>query len=170
MQDSNTKMTAYEVYARITKVIYEIMVAICIACLATEIFAVLVMVVGRYVFSSVPLWCDQLSLMALIWMAIISISLAIYDETHMRVELIDMALSKKAIDALKYFANLLVLGFSALMIVHGIRLVKLNWRVMISGFHVSTGYMYLPLIICGVVSCYMSIFCIIRRWKENEKV
>lgn len=168
MQLSDNKTGAYERYCKITDAIYKCMVFLCVCCLAVEIFSVLVMVVGRYIFNNVPVWCDQLSLMALIWMAILSINLAVYDETHMRVELIDRLLPARIIAGLKYFNNLIILAFSALMIYHGYIMVELTRKVTISGFRVSQAWMYFPLILCGLTSVHMSLFCIVRRWKEGH--
>ena len=159
----------YQIYSKLTKVIYDIMNAICVLCLATELVSVLVMVVGRYVFNKVPSWCDQLSLLALVWMVVLSIALAIYHESHMRVELVDAFASKKVITALKYLANVAGLIFSILMVWHGFVLVDLVKVAKIAGLKISQSYLYLPLIICGIVSVHMSIFCIVRRVVEGDK-
>lgn len=167
MNESAGRLTAYQVYCKITGYIYRLMNFICVLCLAIELISVMVMVIGRYVFSSVPAWADQLSLMALVWMVIISITLSLYDESHMRVELIDKALPPKVIEALKYVSNILICIFSVLMTYHGAVLFQLTKDTTLSGFNVSQGLMYLPLIVCGVGSIYMSVFCMIRRKKEG---
>lgn len=159
----------YQIYSKLTKVIYDIMNAICVLCLATELVSVLVMVVGRYVFNKVPSWCDQLALLALVWMVILSIALAIYHESHMRVELIDQLASKKVVTVLKYIANVAGLIFSILMVQHGFVLVNLVKVAKISGLKISQSFLYLPLIICGIASIYMSIFCMVRRVVEGDK-
>ena len=141
----------YQIYSKLTKVIYSIMNAICVLCLATELVSVLVMVVGRYVFNKVPSWCDQLSLLALVWMVVLSIALAIYHESHMRVELVDAFASKKVITALKYLANVAGLIFSILMVWHGFVLVDLVKVAKISGLKISQSFLYVPLIICGTI-------------------
>jgi len=165
---SNNK-TLYERYCNITRVINEILSAICVLTLAIEFIAVTVMVVGRYVFNSVPIWTEQMSLMALAWMSIISIVLALYNEDHMRVEVFDNIFPARFIEFLKYLSNIIIIIFSALMIKYGVILVNLTKKVILSGFHVSTALMYVPLVICGAGSIYMSIFCMVRRYKEGKK-
>ena len=169
MQETSATKTLYEKYCRLSEIIYKIMNAICVLCLITELVSVMIMVTGRYIFNKVPSWCDQLSLMALVWMVILSITLALYKESHMRVELIDTVLPPKAINVLKYISNVIILIFSVLMTYHGSILVELTWKMKLSGFRVPQGLMYLPLVICGVVSVYMCIFCIIRRIKEGRE-
>ncbi len=161
--------SAYDKLCRFSDFLYKILNVICVTGLWTELFAVTVMVTGRYVFNKVPTWCDQLSTTALIWTSVISIAIALYDESHMRVELIDKVLSEKAINALKYFSNVAIAVFSVLMTKYGFTLTKLTWKTKMSGFHVSTGVMYIPLIICGIMSVYFSLFCIVRRIKEAKK-
>lgn len=169
MREAPVKSTLYQKYCKLSEWIYKIMNFICVLCLIVELAAVLIMVVGRYVFNKVPVWCDQLSLMALVWMVILSITLALYRETHMRVELIDRLFSPKAIQALKYISNVIILIFSAVMTYHGTVLVELTWNTRLSGFRVPQGLMYLPLVLCGAVSVYMSVFCMVRRGKESGK-
>ena len=159
----------YQIYSKLTKIIYSVINAICVLCLATELVSVLVMVVGRYVFNKVPSWCDQLALLALVWMVVLSITLAIYHESHMRVELADAFAPKKVLTALKYLANIAGLIFSVLMVYHGFVLVDLVKVAKISGLKISQSFQYLPLVICGIVSIHMSIFCIVRRIVEGEK-
>lgn len=165
--DKGNQRTAYEWYCRVTVWVYKALNLICVLCLGTELCSVIVMVVGRYVFNSVPLWADQMSLLALVWMAMISVTLALYDESHMRMELIDRLLPPKAVTALQYLSNLLVGGFSIFMITEGAALFDLTKGVSLSGLHVSKGLMYLPLILGGIGSVYMCIFCIVRRIKEG---
>lgn len=169
MRKATERNTLYERYCKISEIIYRAMNFICIACLVVELASVLIMVVGRYVFNAVPAWCDQLSLLALVWMVILSITLALYKESHMRVEVIDRVLSPRTVHALKYVSNVIVLIFSVLMTCHGAVLVELTWKVKLSGLRVSQGLMYLPLVICGVVSIYMCVFCIIRRVWEGRR-
>ncbi len=168
MKGEAERRTAYEVYCAITGWVYKSLNAICVVCLGIELFAVIVMVVGRFVFNSVPLWADQLSLMALVWMSMISIALALYDESHMRVELIDRILPPGAVTVLKYLSNVVMAGFSFFMITEGFALFDLTKDVRLSGFRVSKGLMYLPLLLCGIGSIYMCVFCIVRRIKEGK--
>lgn len=166
--DNSEGNSLYEKYCRLTLWVYKCLNCLCVLCLGVELFAVIVMVVGRFVFNSVPLWTDQLSLMALVWMAIVSVTLALYDESHMRVELFDRKLPPKVITTLKYLSNVLIGVFSAFMVKEGIVLFRLTSGVHLSGLRVSQGLMYLPLIVGGVGSIYMCIFCVVRRIKEGK--
>lgn len=162
-------MSVYNYYGRITRILYKVLNFICVVCLAIELVAVIVMVCGRYIFNNVPRWCDQMSTLALIWMAIISITLAVHDERHMRVELIDKALSKKAVDVLKYCSNTIITVFCILMARYGFTLVSLNKGQKLSGFRVPSALQYIPLVICGIAGAWMSLFCIVRRIVEARK-
>lgn len=168
MENSSNKGGIYEKYCKLTDFIYKFLLGICVLCLILEIFSVTVMVTGRFVFNDVPLWCDQMSLLALVWMALISIALAFYDESHMRVELMDIFAPNWVIKALGYFANILIIIVSVMMVVQGYRLFDLTKNYMLSGFHVSEGLYYVPLMIGGLGSVYMNIFCIVRRAKGAD--
>lgn len=163
------KLTLYQQYSKLSEWIYRVTTFICVLCLGVELVSVLIMVLGRYVFNKVPIWCDQLSLMSLVWMVILSITLSLYKENHMKVELIDKVLPPKAVAALKYFSNIVICGFSVLMVYHGAVMFNLTRHAKLSGFRVSQGLLYLPLIICGVLSIYMMVFCVVRRIVEGMK-
>lgn len=165
MENSSNKGGIYEKYCKITDCVYKFLLGICVLCLILEIISVTVMVTGRFVFNDVPLWCDQMSLIALVWMALISIALAFYDESHMRVELLDIFAPKWVINVLSYFANVLIIIVSVMMVVQGYRLFDLTKTYILSGFRVSEGLYYIPLMIGGLGSVYMNIFCIVRRAK-----
>ncbi len=168
MNDSVQKSTLYEKYCKATAVVYKFLLAVCVLCLGIEIVSVFIMVTGRFLFNTVPLWCDQMSLIALVWMALISVSLAFYDGSHMRVELLDMFAPKVFIDILKYLSNILITAVSVAMIFQGYKLFDLTKNYTLSGFRVSEGLYYIPLMICGLGSVYMNIFCMIRRMKGDE--
>lgn len=158
----------YEKYKKVSAVVYEILCFICVLCLGIELFSVFVMVCGRYIFNNVPTWCDQLSYMALVWMSIISIALGLYNADHMRVEIFDRIFPEKLITVLKYLSNIIIIIFSVLMIKYGMILIELTKKVILSGFRVSTSLMYWPLVICGISSIYISVFCMVRRYMEGE--
>lgn len=166
---TSNKVSWYDKYCKLTKSVNEILCIICVLALAVELMSVSVMVVGRYVFNYVPQWTEQMSLMALAWMSIISIAMGLYKEDHMRVEIFDKVFPAKFVTFLKYASNVTIIVFSALMIKYGIVLVNLTKKILLSGFRVSTGLMYFPLIVCGVSSIYMSVFCMVRRYMEEKK-
>ena len=166
MDNKENKRSFFELYSKTTDGLYKLLNALCVVCLFTELISVMIMVTGRFIFNKVPLWCDQLSLMALVWMAMLSITLGVCKESHMRVELIDNILPAKGILVLRLIANVLVLIFSFFMITEGAALVKLTWKVKLSGFRVTKALMYIPLVICGVVSVYMCIFNIYKKIRE----
>ena len=157
----------YTKYKKVSGVVYELLCILCVFCLAVELFSVFVMVCGRYIFNHVPAWCDQMSFMALVWMSIVSIALGLYNEDHMRVELFDKVFPPKMVIILKYVSNVIIIIFSLLMIRYGFILVNLTKKVILSGFRVSTSLMYRPLVICGISSIYISIFCMVRRYMER---
>ena len=168
MENTSKKSGIYEKYCKVTDFVYKFLLGICVLCLVLEIVSVTVMVTGRFIFNDVPLWCDQLSLIALVWMALISVSLAFYDESHMRVELVDIFAPKWVIQALGYLANILISIVSVMMVVQGYVLFDLTKTYILSGFRVSEGLYYIPLIIGGLGSVYMNIFCIVRRIKGDD--
>ena len=74
---------------------------------------------------STPRWGEQAILLCMVYMALISASLAVRTDTHIRVMLIDYLLPKRAIGFLKAMSHVMIFGFSLFMIIYGIQFLSL---------------------------------------------
>jgi TRAP-type C4-dicarboxylate transport system permease small subunit len=109
----------------------------------------------RYILHSTPRWGEQAILLCMVYMALISASLAVRTDTHIRVMLIDYLLPKKAIDFLKAMSHVMIFGFSLFMIIYGVQFTILMSKSVMSGLGCKQSFLYAAVPIAGVCMLLM---------------
>ena len=112
--------------------IYWLFMSFCKCVFIASICITSYVVFCRYILHSTPRWVEQAILMCMVYMALISASLAVRTDTHIRVMLIDYLLPKKAIEVLKALSHVMIFGFSLFMIIYGIQFTKLMSKSVMS--------------------------------------
>ena len=98
---------------------------------------------------------EQAILLCMVYMALISASLAVRTDTHIRVMLIDYLLPTKAIDFLKATSHFCIFAFSVFMIVYGIQFTKLMQASIMSGLGCKQSVLYASVPIAGICMLLM---------------
>lgn len=114
-------------------------------------------VFGRYVLHSHPVWGEEVVLMAMTYMALISAGLALRREAHMKMTVLDLVLSEKTIDRLKLTATVCIMGFSLLMIVIGTKFTLMMRLSRMTGLQIPTSWQYLAVPVAGAVIFLMAL-------------
>ncbi|MGN0485280.1 MAG: TRAP transporter small permease [Lachnospiraceae bacterium] len=125
------------------------LVFICSICITSYV------VFCRYILHSTPRWGEQAILLCMVYMALISASLAVRTDTHIRVMLIDYLLPEKAISFLKAMSHVMICGFSFFMIIYGIQFTKLMSKSVMSGLGCKQSFLYVSVPIAGVCMLLM---------------
>lgn len=138
------------------KIVYDIaekvMMFICKLLLIADILVTCYIVIGRYIsFIPAPVWGEQVVLTLMVYMAVLSATLAIRSNSHIRMTCFDRYLPKKMVMVLDIISDLLVMALGYVMLVHGwTAAIKLGAR----GFYdslpwLSRFWMYLPVPVAG---------------------
>ena len=138
------------------KIVYDIaekvMMFICKLLLIADILVTCYIVIGRYIsFIPAPVWGEQVVLTLMVYMAVLSATLAIRSNAHIRMTCFDRYLPKKMVMVLDIISDLLVMALGYVMLVHGwTAAIKLGAR----GFYdslpwLSRFWMYLPVPVAG---------------------
>lgn len=109
----------------------------------------------RYILHLTPRWGEQAILLCMVYMALISASLAVRTDTHIRVMLIDYLLPQKAISLLKAMSHVMIFGFSLFMIIYGIQFTALMGKSVMSGLGCKQSFLYASVPIAGVCMLLM---------------
>lgn len=138
----------------------KVMMVICKLLLIADILVTCYMVIGRYIpFIPAPVWGEQVVLTLMVYMAVLSATLAIRNNAHIRMTCFDPYLPKTLIKVLDIISDLLVLALGYVMLVHGwTAAIKLGAR----GFYdslpwLSRFWMYLPVPVAGAGMIVFSI-------------
>ena len=131
----------------------KIMMVICKVLLIADILVTCYMVIGRYVnFIAAPVWGEQVVLTLMVYMAVLSATIAIRNNAHIRMTCFDPYLPKTLIRILDIVSVLLVMLLGYVMLVYGwdsaykmlIRNTKYDSLPWLSRF-----WMYLPVPVAG---------------------
>ena len=131
----------------------KIIMFICKLLLIGDIAITTMAVTGRYVsFIPDPAWSEQMVLTLMVYMAVLSATLAIRRRAHIRMTAFDKYLSPKLVNVLDMVSDLAVLGLGVVMLVYGIKVCNsplARFGKYESLPQLSRVWMYLPIPIAG---------------------
>ena len=101
---------------------YKIMLFICKLLLIGDIFITAWAVAGRYIpFITDPKWSEEIVLTLMVYMAVLSATLAIRRRAHIRMTAFDKYLPRKVLLVSDLIADLAVLALGVVLVVYGIK-------------------------------------------------
>ncbi len=142
---------------------------ICKILLIIDIVITAMAVTGRYVsFIPDPAWSEEVVLSCMAYMAVLSASLAIRRNSHIRMTAFDRYLPPKVLIALDLIADLAILALGLVMIFVGWSYAQ---RLGSRGFYVSMPslsrfWMYFPVPLAGVAMVIFELEMIYNRIKK----
>ena len=99
---------------------YKIMLFICKLLLIADIVITSITVAGRYFpFFTAPHWGEEIVLTLMVYMAVLSATLAIRKRSHIRMTAFDKYLPRKALMTLDLVADIAVLALGVVLLVEG---------------------------------------------------
>jgi TRAP-type C4-dicarboxylate transport system permease small subunit len=126
---------------------------ICKLLLIADILVTCYIVIGRYIsFIDPPVWGEQVVLTLMVYMAVLSATIAIRNNAHIRMTSFDRYLPQKVLMCLELVSDILVLVLGYVMLKHGwdsaykmlIRKTKYDSLPWLSRF-----WMYFPVPVAG---------------------
>jgi len=145
--------------------IYKSINNLCMALMVIQVLIVCYVVFGRFVLHKTPSWGEEMSLLAMVWFSLISVSLAVNDDSHIRIGLIDSILPKKILLWLKRVYFILTFLFALFMTIEGIKIMLLTHKAIMPGTGISRVWLYLSLPLAGI-SLMLVLICKVRNVGE----
>ncbi len=130
----------------------KVLMFICKLLLVADILITCYMVIGRYInFIDAPVWGEQIVLTLMVYMAVLSATLAIRNNAHIRMTCFDPFLPKKLVMSLEVVSDVLVLFLGCVMLTNGwTAAIKLGSRGVYDSLPwLSRFWMYLPVPVAG---------------------
>ena len=141
---------------------------LCTFFLSVVFISVITQVVLRFGFSSAAVWAEETAVYGLIFATYLGASLGIKRREHVRITFIVLSFPKKLKVASIISADILWLGFLALMIVQTIIYTKLLFDVsyVLPGLKIELRWlqMFMPLTFCLMV---YRVFEVYWEWKKT---
>lgn len=149
--------------------IYNVSLIMCKILFLITIIITAYVVFGRYVLHSHPVWGEEVVLISITYMALISSGLALRREAHMKMTMLDLFISEKSINRLKLLSTVSVMVFSIVLIVVGF---KFTWAMRLSrltGLQIATSWQYLAVPLAGIVIFAMTLEKVLEFFGILEK-
>ncbi len=133
---------------------YKILMFICKLLLIGDIVVTAWAVAGRYIpFITDPHWSEEIVLTLMVYMAVLSATLAIRKRAHIRMTAFDKYLPKKVLMVSDVIADIAVLVLGVVLVIYGIRFC--NSPLSVRGKYASIPtlskfWQYLPIPVAGV--------------------
>ena len=133
---------------------YKILMFICKLLLIADIVITTWAVLGRYIpFITDPYWSEEIVLTFMVYMAVLSATLAIRRRAHIRMTAFDNLLPRRVIQVLDLVADLAVLGLGVVLLIYGLKSV--NSPLSLRGHYASLPklskmWQYLPIPVAGL--------------------
>lgn len=139
--------------------VYWVFMSFCKLIFIASISITTYVVFARYVLSKTPRWGEQSILLCMVYMALISASLAVRTDKHIRVVLIQYlfpeSIREKAMSILHGLSQVCIFAFSVFMIVYGYQFSMLMTKSNMSGLGVPNSVLYASVPIAGVCMLLM---------------
>ena len=154
---------------------YKIMLFICKLLLIADIVITSWSVLGRYVsFISDPHWSEEIILTFMVYMAVLSATLAIRKRSHIRMTAFDKYIPHKALLVLDLLADIAVLILGVILLVEGAKVVSPTGNIAKFAKYssiptLSQTWMYLPVAIAGLGMIIFELEQVFLRIEEFYK-
>ena len=156
---------------------YKVLMFICKILLIGDILITCWSVAGRYIpFITDPHWSEEVVLTLMVYMTVLSASLAIRRAAHIRMTAFDRYLPEKVVKVLDLLADIAVLVLGVYLVVYGIRFC--NSPLSIRGKYASIPtlskfWQYLPVPVAGISMIIFELEQIFRHleafWLPDKK-
>ena len=151
---------------------YKIMLFICKLLLIADIIITSITVAGRYIpFFTAPHWGEEMVLTLMVYMAVLSATLAIRRRSHIRMTAFDKYLPKRVLLVLDLLADLVVLALGVVLIIEGLEVISPTGNIAkfakySSLPNLSQIWMYLPVAIAGISMVIFELEQVFLRIEE----
>ena len=141
-----------------------------VAGLYAVVATVALQVFGRYVLNDTPVWAESLTLVMVLYVALVGAAIGVRDAGHIGMESLLMLVPEGVRLKLEMVIHVLVGIFGVLMVYNGWGLTEAVKAYNIPTLGISEGYKYFPLVISGVLVTLFSVEHLVALVKGEEVV
>lgn len=164
MEEQNKKSTV----ERIVDFFYDAVQWVCVACLAGQVVVVSYTVFGRFVLNDTPPWGDEIARVLMVWMSLLSASLAVRDDTHVRITMLDRlfgTVGRKIRDTIFAVMNI---AFCGVLFWKGIDLIEQTAKTKLPGSGLPSSILYASVCVGGLAMAVMLVYRLGRELCQRK--
>ncbi|MBU5480645.1 TRAP transporter small permease [Blautia sp. MSJ-19] len=138
--------------------IYKVIECVSALCLCGQVVIISIAVIGRYIFSYTPTWSEEIARVLMVWMSFLTASMAIKDDTHVRISVFDKFFGEKGLKIRDTVFSIINIIFSLMLFWEGSKLVMQTSRTKLPGSGISSGVLYASICVGGLFMAVMLIY------------
>lgn len=132
-----------------------------------------IQVISRYVIKNPLIGAEELVNFFQVWMIFIGTSIAIHDNSHIRVDILLMRIKSSKIKIAHFIINLVVLVYSISILFYGCRLVISSHIIKTPALRWPMSIIFSALPICALFNCIylvQNIVLVIKPWFNKRYI
>lgn len=149
-------------FDKIINVFYKIVEFISAICLAGQVLLLSYAVFGRFFLPRTPSWCEELSRVLMVWMALMTSALAVKDDSHVQMSVFDKLFGKVGLKIRDTIYALLNIGFCGVLCWKGWDLVVQTHRTKLAASGLPSSILYCAACAGGLA---MAVMLIYKLWR-----
>jgi TRAP-type C4-dicarboxylate transport system permease small subunit len=157
-------------FTRFNALLAKISMIVAVSGLYAIVVAVAYQVFGRYVMNDTPTWAESLTLVLVLYVAMLGAAVGVRDAGHIGMESLLVLVPEKWRLRIELLIHTLVGTFGGLMVVGGWGLTAGVLTYKIPTLGISEGWHYAPLVVSGALILLFSIEHIIANVQRKEVV
>ena len=152
-------------YKKIVNYFVNFFEIIAVMCLVAMVVVVLVQVIGRYIFSVVPGWSEEMARQFMILFSFIGIAIGVRDKIHIAMTIIADRINKKAKLVMEIVGKILILVLGIMMSINmGKYISKLRYN-RLPGSGLPVAYIYIFPTIVGILVALVAVYQIYDHFR-----
>lgn len=143
---------------------------ICVMNLGLQVIVVVYVVFGRFILNNTPKWGEEIALLAMVWLSLLSAALAMEDDTHIRMSVFDRFFSYRGLIVRDIIFFVLNVTFCIFLVIEGIKLSILTRVSIMPGSKLPVPILYVSVPIAGAGYVFIIILKFIEQVKSWIKI
>jgi TRAP-type C4-dicarboxylate transport system permease small subunit len=149
-------------YLTITDKVYVAVRFVCKILLLVMILTVAYAVMGRFVLKKSPPWCEEIGILCMIWVGLLSSTLAIRDGIHVRMTIINYIFPDSVCKRLHLLSYVILFVLNIVWVRYGIEIIKLTSRAKMAATRLPQSVLYGSVAVVGAIGILMTFAWIVK--------
>ena len=142
------------------KTLYKAVEWLCVIAMLMQVVIVVYVVAGRFILNKTPRWGEEIALVFMVWLSLLSASLAVKNDLHIRVTLADRLFGERGCKIRDTVFALMCLAFSVFLFVGGYQLTRNFSRTILPGSGLSSAWLNLSICVAGLTLALIHVYVI----------
>ena len=139
----------------------------CKICIAMQVLIVVFVVFGRRILNWTPGWGETAALLFMVWVSLMSASMGILEDRHLRITLTELFLPPPVIKIFDTIGLIVMVLFSLFMMSAGFDMAVLSKLTVLAGMSIKSSWLFSAVPVSGLAIFLASIEKGIVLWKKK---